>query len=102
MLGLSFTTQRKLAKLGDVPKQRIKLEGEAKAHLVEFPGPTSTFHVDLCLFHTNGSGTRLRPVPVVHSNDTTRSREDTTCYCSLCFEKNSRMFMLPVSIQTAL
>ena len=55
-----------------------------------------------CLFHTNGSGTRLRPVPVVHSNDTTRSREDTTCYCSLCFEKNSRMFMLPVSIQTAL
>jgi hypothetical protein len=56
----------------------------------------------LCLFHTNGSGTRLRPVPVVHSNDTTRSREDTTCYCSLCFEKNSRMFMLPVSIQTAL
>ena len=47
MLGLSFTTQRKLDQLGDVPKQRIKLEGEAKAHLVEYPGPTNTFHVDL-------------------------------------------------------
>jgi len=47
MLGLSFTTQRKLAQLGDISEQRIKLEGEAKAHLVEYPGPTSTFHVDL-------------------------------------------------------
>ena len=52
MLGLSFTTQRKLAQLGDVPKQRIKLEGEAKAHLVEYPGPSSTFHLDMQGFLT--------------------------------------------------
>ena len=39
MWGLSWTTQRKLAQLGEVPEQRIKLEGEAKAHLVEYPGP---------------------------------------------------------------
>jgi len=43
MPGFSWTTQRKLAKLGEVPEQRIKLEGEAKAHLVEYPGPSSTF-----------------------------------------------------------
>ena len=47
MFGFSWTTQRKLAKLGEVPEQRIKLEGEAKAHLVEWPSPSSTFHVDL-------------------------------------------------------
>jgi len=47
MLGLSWTTQRKLAKWGDVPEQRIKLEGEAKARLIEYPGLSSTFHVDL-------------------------------------------------------
>ena len=49
MLGLSFTTQRKLAQLRDVPEQRIKLEGEARAHLVEWPSPSSTFHVVLTL-----------------------------------------------------
>ena len=47
MLGLSWTTQKKLALLGEVLEQRIKLEGEAKARLVEWPSPSSTFHVDL-------------------------------------------------------
>ena len=42
MLGLSWTTQKKLALLGEVPEQRIKLEGEAKARLVEWPSPSST------------------------------------------------------------
>ena len=52
MFGFSWTTQRKLTKVGEVPEQRIKLEGEAKAHLIEWPSPSGTFHVDLEEFLT--------------------------------------------------